>query len=114
MLLERSPSRNEPGVLDAQPADVPCCASPLRQLDREQGSFWASQLLNVERCDDQLNPPHHLRVIGRPARPIGAIRAIERLQVHLLDRAEHRPHQVILGDPIRQRRRQQHLLAAVT
>jgi hypothetical protein len=61
-----------------------------------------------------MNPPHHLRVIRRATLTIRPIRPVERVQVHLLDRAQHRPDEVILRQPIRQRRRQQHHLAAVT
>ena len=57
---------------------------------------------------------HHLRVIRRAALTIGAIRPIEAVQVHLLHRAEHRPDQMILRQPIRKRRRQQKRLTTVT
>jgi hypothetical protein len=46
--------------------------------------------------------------------PISAIRAIERVQVHLLDRLKHPPHQVILRHPVPQRRRHQTRLLPIT
>lgn len=52
------------------------------------------------------------RTIGSSLR--SAIGGWQRVQVHLLDRAEHRPDEVILRQPISQRRRQQERLAAVT
>jgi hypothetical protein len=58
-----------------------------------------------------LNPPHHPRVIRRPTLAIGAIRPVEPAEIHLLDRPKHRPHEVLLGQPVNQRRgHQQHLL----
>src|SRR5262249_6093686 len=57
MHLERSPSRTGPDAPDAQQADVPRSASPLQRHELEHGCSWASQLLNIERCNDRLNPP---------------------------------------------------------
>jgi hypothetical protein len=50
---------------------------------------------------------HHLRVVGGAAMPIGAVVGVEAGQVHLLDRLEDRPDQVVLGHPLKQRRRHQ-------
>ncbi len=49
---------------------------------------------------------------ARTPRPLAvvAVRAEERAQVHLVDRAKDRPHHVIVRHPIRQIRRQQHRL----
>jgi hypothetical protein len=47
---------------------------------------------------------HHPRVIGRAAMPIGAVVGLEGGQVNLLDRLKNRPHQVVLGHPVAQRR----------
>ena len=77
MPLGRSPPRTGPGAPDAPQADVLCHASLLQQHDLEHGFFWASQLLNVGRCDNQLNSPHHRRVIRRPARRPQPIRRLE-------------------------------------
>ena len=57
---------------------------------------------------------HHPRVIGRAAMPIGAIVGIEVAHVHPLNRPEDRPHQVVLGHPVAQRRRQQKRLLTTT
>ena len=51
-------------------------------------------------CRDERNPTeyeynsnttHHRRVISRATLPVRAIRPIKPIQIHLLDRAEHRP-----------------------
>nr|BAG80722.1 putative transposase [Terrabacter sp. YK3] len=43
--------------------------------------------------------------------PIGAVAGVERGQVHLLDRVEHEPGQMVLLEPLGQRRRhQEHLI----
>ena len=55
-----------------------------------------------------INPGRSIKESETPQRPI------EPVQVHLLDRAKHRPHKVILRQPIPQRRRQQHHLPTVT
>jgi hypothetical protein len=79
---------------------TPDCSSP-------------SQLLNVRRCDNQLNSPKHLRVIGRTARRTEPIRLVEAAQVHLLNNTQNRPNQVILRQPLRQRRRHQQQLTTI-
>ena len=56
---------------------------------------------------------HHLRVIRRPAVTVRPVHLIERGQVHLLNRRQNRPDQVVRRHPIQQRRRQQHHLLAV-
>ena len=57
MPLERSPPRTGPDVPCAQQADVPRNASLLQRHDLKRASSCPSQLLNVGRCDNQLNPP---------------------------------------------------------
>jgi hypothetical protein len=57
---------------------------------------------------------HHRRIVRRPAPPVVAITGLERRQLHLGDRVEHEPRQVLLGRPLAQARRQQQLLLAVT
>ena len=66
----------------------------------------------AKRVEQQSN--HHRRVIRRPALTIGSILAIKPVEVHLINRPQHRPDEVIVFQPIRQRRRQKHHLAAVT
>jgi hypothetical protein len=114
MPLERSPPRTGPDAPDAQQADAPCHASLPQQHDLKQDSFSASQLLNVERCDHQLNSPHHLRVKRRPAMTVSTIRAIEPSQVHLPDRIHHEQREMVLRQPIPKIRRQQQLLITIT
>jgi hypothetical protein len=56
---------------------------------------------------------HHRRLIRRPSLPVVSIRAIKRAQIHLLHRAQNRPRQMILRQPIPQRRRQQQHLISI-
>jgi hypothetical protein len=49
---------------------------------------------------------HHLRVVGRRAPAIAAIGRIERLEIELRHALEHEPRQVVLRQPLPQRRRQ--------
>ena len=79
----------------------PATRSLPQRHDPEHGFFWASQLLNVERCDNQLNSPHHRRVIRRPPRRTQPIRRHRSAEIHLIDRPQHRPHQMILRQPLR-------------
>jgi hypothetical protein len=76
----------------------------------EQGFFWASQLFNVERCDDRLNSPHHRWFIRRRAVTIRPINAIERAQIQLRHRVDHESRQMIARQPITHVRRQQETL----
>jgi hypothetical protein len=47
----------------------------------------------------------------QPALAVSAIGAVEPVEVHVINGAQHRPDQMILGQPVSQRRRQQqHLL----
>jgi hypothetical protein len=82
-------------VLTATPLDPPRRALPDRVRVHEQRH-------------------HHRRIVRRPAMPIGAIRGQERAQVELVDRVDHKPREVILGQPFAQARRQQQLLLAIT
>ena len=45
---------------------------------------------------------------------ISTIRSVKRGQIKLLDGAQDRPHNVILGHPVQQRRRQQQRLTTIT
>jgi hypothetical protein len=78
-----------------------------RPLDLPRGP--RADAVGVEQKAD-----HHPRVIRRSALPIGAIRPIEPVQIHLINRPQHRPHQMILRQPIHQRRRQQQHLPTIT
>jgi hypothetical protein len=57
---------------------------------------------------------HHRRIVRRPTMAVGRIGREERGQIHLRDRVDHKPRQVILGQPLAQARRQQQLLLAIT
>ena len=45
---------------------------------------------------------------------VGAVLAIELAQIHLLNRLDHEPRQVILRQPLTQRRRHQKRLLTIT
>lgn len=64
MPLERSHPRTGADVPYAQQADVARNASLRQRHDPKRGFSWPSQLLDVERCDDQLNAPSHISVGG--------------------------------------------------
>jgi hypothetical protein len=68
----------------------------------------------ADRVAIQQQRHHHRRLVRRPAVAIVAIGRVERRQIHRLDRLDHEPRQVILGQPLPQRRRQQQLLVAIT
>jgi hypothetical protein len=57
---------------------------------------------------------HHRRLIRGAAMAIGAVIRIEAVEIHLRHRLEHEPRQVILGQPLTQRRRQQKRLLTIT
>jgi hypothetical protein len=56
---------------------------------------------------------HHRRVIRRPAMPVRSIGRIERRQIQPLDTLDHEPRQMILRQPIPQRRRHQKRLLTI-
>ena len=64
------------------------------------------------RVHDQRH--HHRRIVRRAAPPVRAIGSQERGQIELADRLDHKPREVILGQPLAQARRQQQLLLAIT
>ena len=66
------------------------------------------------RCDDRLSSGHNRRVIRRTTRPTQPIRHPEPVKIHLLDRPQDGPHQVVLRQPVRQRRRHQQQLTTIT
>jgi hypothetical protein len=57
MPLERSPPRTGLDVPDDQLVGVLPNAFLLQRRDPKRRFFSASQLLNIERCDNRLNPP---------------------------------------------------------
>jgi hypothetical protein len=77
-------------------------------------AFASMARADVDPCGARDCGPgtEHPRVIRRPALPISAIGPIEPFEIYLLNRTQHRPHKVLLRQPIRQRRRQQEHLAA--
>ncbi len=50
---------------------------------------------------------HRCRVVRCAAPAIGSVVGVEGRQVHLLDRVQHEPRQMVFGQPVRHRRRQQ-------
>jgi hypothetical protein len=78
-----------------------------RPLDPARGAVSLRE--GVEQQRD-----HHLRVVGGAAVAIGPVVGIEAAQVHVLDRGQDRPHQVILRQPLKQRRRHQKHLLTIT
>jgi hypothetical protein len=57
---------------------------------------------------------HHRRLVRRPAMAVGAIVRIERAQIHLRDRVQHRPDKVTVRHPAKQRRAHQKCLLTTT
>jgi hypothetical protein len=57
---------------------------------------------------------HHRRVIGRPAAPIDTMSGVERVEVHLLNRADHKPREMVLRQPPPHVGRHQKRLLAIT
>jgi hypothetical protein len=64
------------------------------------------------RINEQGN--HHLRIVRRGTPPVAAIGPIERIEIQLRHRLQHEPRQMVLGQPLPQRRRQQQLLITIT
>jgi hypothetical protein len=62
----------------------------------------------------QGQPHHHRRLVRRPAMTVSPIGAIEPSQLHVPNRAEHKPRQVIRRKPIPHVRRQQKPLLPTT
>lgn len=57
---------------------------------------------------------HHRRLVGRSAFPVRAIGRIERIKIQLTHRCDHEPRQMVLRQPVPQRRRQQKRLLTIT
>lgn len=83
---------------------------PERHVD-SAGPLDRTRRTHPDAVGVQRQRDHHLRVVRRASPPIGAVVGVERRQVHLLDRVEHEPGQMVLLEPLRQRRRhQEHLI----
>jgi hypothetical protein len=67
----------------------------------------------LRRIREQHQGHHHRRVIRRAAMPVRSIRRIERRQIQPLDALDHEPRQMILRQPIPQRRRHQKRLLTI-
>lgn len=76
-------------------------------LDHPRGALPARVGVKQQR-------DHHPRIVRRATMPISAISGVERSEVHLLDRRQHEPREVILRQPIPHARRQQQLLITIT
>ena len=81
---------------------------PTRPLDPPRGPVPARIRVHQEA------PPSTAGSYGGTTRPPQPIRLRETVKVHLLDRPQDRPHQVILRQPLHQRRRHQQQLTAIT
>ena len=79
---------------------------PARPLDPPRGPVPARIRVQKQRH-------HHRRLIRRATLTILPIRAIERAQIHLLNRPQDRPHQVILRHPLHNDRRHQQRLPPI-
>ena len=92
---------------------------PLRRDHPKRDVLGACSLDHPRRRDParvrvEQQRDHHRRVIGRPAAPIDAMRGVKRVEVHLLNRADHKPRQVILRQPLAHVGRHQKRLLAIT
>ena len=79
---------------------------PTRTLDPPRGPVPTRIRVEQKRH-------HHLRVVRRPARATQSVALIEPIQIHLLNGTQHRPHQMILRQPLHQRGRHQQQLTTV-
>jgi hypothetical protein len=104
-------------------------AAELRDRRMIRGAHPRDHLVGHVLPAPPLNPPrrpvparvrvkkqrdHHRRVKRRAASRTQPIHRPEPVQVHLLHRSQHRPHQVILSQPLTQRRRHQQQLPTLT
>ena len=68
----------------------------------------------IRRIGEQDKAHHHRRLVGGAAMTVRAIGRVERLQVEPADCVDHEPRQMILRQPIPQRRRQKKRLLTIT
>jgi hypothetical protein len=73
----------------------------------------AARETHADRVGVEHQRDHHCRIVRRPAMAVLAVGAIERRQVKLRDRLQHKPREVILRQPLTQARRQQQLLLTI-
>jgi hypothetical protein len=76
-------------------------------LDRARGALLGRIRIKQQR-------DHHRGLIGRAAVAVCAVVGVELVEVHLLDGLDHKPRQVVLGQPLAQRRRHQKRLLTST
>jgi hypothetical protein len=102
-----------------EPRDRRVIRALLRRHDPKGDVLDAGALDHTRRPDPtrvgvKQQRDHHRPLIGRPAAAITAIGRIERLQLHLLDRRQHEPRQMILRQPLPNIRRHQKRLLTIT
>jgi hypothetical protein len=80
---------------------------PVARADHPRGDILHAAPLDpprgplADRVDIEQQRHHHRRIVRRPTmtvRPIG----VERGQIHLSDRIDHKPRRVIVGQPLAQ------------
>jgi hypothetical protein len=93
---------------------------PLVRADHARGVVLGAAPLDpprrplTDRVDVEQQRHHHRRIVRRPTMTVGAIGRIKCGQIHLRDRVDHKPRQMVLRQPLAQARRQQQLLLAIT
>jgi hypothetical protein len=80
----------------------------------QAGALDCARRPHAARPAIQQQRDHHRRLIGRPPMTVLAIGGVERRRVHHPDGVDHKPRQVVLGQPLPDIRRQQKRLLAVT
>jgi hypothetical protein len=68
---------------------------------------------HATRIRVEQQPHHHRRLERRPAVPVVPIGGIERAEIHLRDRVDHKPREVPLGQPVTDVGRQQKCLVPI-
>src|SRR5271169_3319933 len=91
-------------------ASTATAASP----KQTQLSLAPFRITGQPRCDDRLSSGHHRRVIRRTTPPVLAIAGVEGREVDVLDRVDHEPRQMVLRQPLAQRRGHQQQLLTIT
>ena len=105
-------------VADPKPGDRRVVGDLVR-ADHPEGDVLATAALDPPRASlaDAVGvgeqADHHLRLVGGGAVAVGAIGGVEGLEVELLDRLDHEPGEVVVGQPIAQVRRQQQRLVSI-
>ena len=87
--------------------------------DHPEGNIVAAAPLDrarrthTERIRVNEQRHHHLRIVRSGPPAVTAISRVERLQIKLRHALEHEPGQVVLGQPLAPRRRQQQMLITI-